>query len=50
MASMLYEVKPDDPQVLAAVVVTLASSALLACSAPAFKAAFVDPIVALRHE
>ena len=50
MAGLLYEVKPDDPQVLTACVVTLAACALLACSAPALKAAFVDPIVALRHE
>ncbi len=50
MTSLLYEVKPDDPQVIAACVVTLAACALLACSAPALKAAFVDPIVALRYE
>jgi hypothetical protein len=50
MVSLLYEVKPDDPQVLAAVAVVLAACALLACATPAFKAAFVDPIVALRHE
>jgi putative ABC transport system permease protein len=50
MESLLYEVRPNDPPTLAAVAVTLAVTALLACSVPAVKAALVDPVVALRHQ
>jgi putative ABC transport system permease protein len=50
MQTMLYDVKPTDLPTFAAVTATLAATALLACWGPAVKAAFVDPIVALRHE
>jgi putative ABC transport system permease protein len=50
MESLLYEVRPNDPPTLAAVALTLATTALLACWIPAIKAALVDPAVALRHE
>jgi putative ABC transport system permease protein len=50
MASLLYEVKTDDPATFAAVGAALAGTALLACLVPALKAARVDPIVALRYE
>jgi putative ABC transport system permease protein len=50
MQSLLYDVPSNDPQTFTAVAAALAATALLACWVPAFKAAFVDPIVALRHE
>jgi len=50
MASLLYDVKTNDLSIFAAVAVALTASALLACWAPALKAAWVDPSVALRHE
>jgi len=50
MESLLYDVKPNDLPTLMTVAAALAATALLACWGPAFKAAFVDPIVALRHE
>jgi putative ABC transport system permease protein len=46
----LFETSPTDPATLAAVVLTLMASAFLACALPAFRAARVDPVVALRQE
>jgi ABC-type antimicrobial peptide transport system permease subunit len=45
----LYDVNPTDPTFVA-VAAAMTATALLACWGPAFKAAFVDPIVALRNE
>lgn len=50
MASLLYDVKPNDPQTFAAVGAALGATALLACWVPAVKAAWIDPIIALRYE
>lgn len=50
MRTMLYEVSPTDPLTFAAVVVLLALVAALACVVPAWRAARVDPLVALRYE
>jgi ABC-type antimicrobial peptide transport system permease subunit len=50
MQSLLYDVKPTDLPTYTAVAAALAATALVACWAPAFKAALVDPIVTLRHE
>lgn len=50
MSSLLYDVKPNDPQVFAAVALTLAVTAAFACWLPALKAALVDPVVALRYQ
>lgn len=48
LASLLFEVRPLDPSVLAAVAVFLLTAAVLASSAPALRAARLDPIEALR--
>lgn len=50
MASLLYDVQPNDAWVFAAVSVTLGASAALAATGPALRAARVDPIRALRYE
>jgi putative ABC transport system permease protein len=50
MASLLYEVKPNDPSTFALVAITLAATAALASWGPALKAALVDPLIALRYE
>ena len=50
MGSLLYDVTATDPSTFVAVCLTLGAAALVACCAPAVKAARVDPIVALRYE
>ena len=50
MASMLYNVKPNDPGTFAAVAGLLIVVALAACGVPALRAVRVDPLVALRSE
>jgi predicted permease len=50
MASMLYNVRPNDPATFAAVAALLLSVALAACCVPAVRAVRVDPLVALRNE
>jgi putative ABC transport system permease protein len=48
VASMLYEVAPSDPLVLASVAVAVVAAAMFACLMPLRRALRVDPMVALR--
>jgi len=50
ISSLIYGVRSTDPITFLAVAVLLASTALLATIIPAYRAAKVDPMVALRYE
>jgi putative ABC transport system permease protein len=50
LEGLLYEVKPVDPVTFGVVAVTLAAISLIASYVPAWRAARVDPMVALRYE
>jgi putative ABC transport system permease protein len=50
LRSELYGVAATDPGVLAATVITLLATALLACWIPAWRATRLDPLAALRSE
>jgi predicted permease len=50
VAGQLYGVKPLDPLVMSAVVLTLAVVGLAACALPARRATRVDPVTALREQ
>ena len=48
--SLLYDVSPRDPVVFAVTAVTLFGVAILACWVPAFRAARISPVEALRSD
>jgi ABC-type antimicrobial peptide transport system permease subunit len=50
VASLLYQVKPNDPGALAAAVGIILSAALVAAYIPAYRASRIDPMNAVRHE
>jgi predicted permease len=50
MRDLLYEIKPLDPAVFAAVAATLLAVAVFACIVPAWRASHLDPMHALRAE
>ncbi len=50
MSSLVYDVKPGDPLTFVVVAALLALVALIASIVPAYRAAKVDPNVALRYE
>jgi putative ABC transport system permease protein len=50
ISSVLYGVRPLDPEVFIAVPVILMAIVLLASYIPAWRAARVNPLVALRRE
>ena len=50
LQTQLFNVKPSDPATLGAVLIFIATVALVACYLPAHRATRVDPLVALRHE
>jgi hypothetical protein len=50
VAGQLYGVKPLDPLVMSAVIVTLAAAGLTACALPARRATRVDPVMVLREQ
>jgi predicted permease len=50
VASLLYGTSTHDPSVLAGVAITMLATALAASLVPAWRAAHVDPMVALRSE
>ena len=50
LASVLYQVKPGDPEILGGAGLVLAMVAALACFGPTRRAVHVDPAVALKYE
>ena len=50
LRAMLYEVSDTDPTVFVAAPTLLLIVALIACSVPAYRAAVVNPVIALRSE
>jgi predicted permease len=50
IGTFLFRAAPDDPSALAVPVAVLLASALIAAGFPAWRAARIDPMTALRHE
>ncbi len=50
LSTLLFSVRPSDPLTLLAAALVLVLVALMACAIPAYRAARVDPMIALRYE
>lgn len=50
LSTLLFSVRPSDPLTLLAAALVLFLVALAACAIPAYRAARVDPMIALRYE
>jgi ABC-type antimicrobial peptide transport system permease subunit len=50
LTTLLYEVRPTDPGVFAAIAALLVAVTAAACAGPARRAARVDPVIALRYD
>ncbi len=50
LATLVYELRPNDPVTLASAAVVLSTPALIACWFPARRATSVDPLALLRYE
>jgi len=50
LAGLLFGVSPSDTPVLAGVATVILAVSAAACTLPAWRAATIDPMVALRHE
>jgi ABC-type lipoprotein release transport system permease subunit len=50
LAGILYGVSPYDPWTFVAAPALVLLAALIACSAPAWRAAHIEPVEALRSE
>jgi putative ABC transport system permease protein len=50
LAALLYEISPVDPATFVVAAAVLAGTAAIACWAPAYRAARIDPVRALRGE
>ena len=50
LATMLFQVEPDDPLTFASMALLLVAASLLATYIPARRATKIDPMAALRYE